>query len=149
MKRQSTTDCRNLPASVRPHRVQATPVKYASVLLVLCSGLGIASPATVAVAQTSKRQARRSVDFNEEVRPILARHCFKCHGPDDKARKARLRLDRAEEALKPASSGERPIVPGKPDESELVRRIFAEEPDERMPPPAANVPLTESARQTL
>jgi Protein of unknown function (DUF1549)/Protein of unknown function (DUF1553)/Planctomycete cytochrome C len=89
------------------------------------------------------------VDFNDHVRPILARHCFKCHGPDEKARKARLRLDVANEARKPAGSGERPIVPGRPDESELVRRIFAEEADERMPPPEAKLPLAAGDREIL
>jgi hypothetical protein len=62
-------------------------------------------------------------DFLRDVRPLLARHCFKCHGPDEKSRKAGLRLDVREEALKPAESGERPIVPERPEESELVRRI--------------------------
>ena len=83
------------------------------------------------------------------MRPILARHCFKCHGPDDKGRKAKLRLDQEESAKKTASSGETPIVPGKPDESELVRRVFAAEPDELMPPNAANSPLSDAQRQTL
>ena len=59
--------------------------------------------------------------FTSQVRPILARHCFKCHGPDDKARKAKLRLDVRDQAVKPAASGAVPIVPGKPEESELVR----------------------------
>src|SRR5712692_5022272 len=61
------------------------------------------------------------IDFSRDVRPILARHCFKCHGPDDKARKAKLRLDVREAALREGKSGERPIVPGKPDASALVR----------------------------
>src|SRR5271163_3361492 len=74
--------------------------------------------------------------FTSRVRPILARHCFKCHGPDDKARKAKFRLDVRDEAVKPAASGAVPIVPGKPDESELVSRIFADDASEQMPPPA-------------
>ena len=94
-----------------------------------------------------KDPLRHAVDFDDDVRPILARHCFKCHGPDDKARKAKLRLDQEEGAFKPASSGERPIVPGKPDESELVRRIFAEDADERMPPRSANSTLSEGQRE--
>ena len=101
----------------------------------------MASPA--AAGQESKPAAPYHVDFNDQVRPILARHCFKCHGPDDKARKAKLRLDQEEAAKQPASSGETPIVPGKPDESELVRRIFADDADELMPPRAANSPLSE------
>src|SRR6266436_2921514 len=50
--------------------------------------------------------------FTSRVRPILARHCFKCHGPDDKARKAKIRLDLRTEALKTAASGAIPIAPG-------------------------------------
>ncbi len=87
--------------------------------------------------------------FTSKVRPILARHCFKCHGPDDKARKAKLRLDMRSPAVKPAASGAVPIVPGKPEESELVQRIFAEDASERMPPAAAKVPLSESDKQVL
>ena len=87
------------------------------------------------------------VDFNRDVRPILSARCFKCHGPDDKARKAKLRLDREESAKAAATSGETPIVPGKPDESEVVRRIYAVEPEERMPPPAASSRLSEAERR--
>src|SRR5262249_18706396 len=57
--------------------------------------------------------------FTSKVRPILAQNCFKCHGPDDKVRKARLRLDIRDVALSPARSGKRAVVPGKPGESEL------------------------------
>src|SRR6266581_8047491 len=67
------------------------------------------------------RVAGAAIDFNREVRPILSSRCFKCHGPDEGARKASLRLDLREQALKPAKSGEIAIVPGKPDASELVR----------------------------
>jgi len=52
------------------------------------------------------------IDFNREVRPILSDHCYACHGPDENKRKAGLRLDRPEEALKTLKSGERAIVPG-------------------------------------
>ncbi len=65
-----------------------------------------------------------TVRYNRDVRPILAGHCFKCHGPDEQAREAGLRFDRREAALAPAESGETPIVPGKPDDSELVRASF-------------------------
>jgi len=87
--------------------------------------------------------------FTNRVRPILARHCFKCHGPDDKARKAKSRLDLRAEALKPAASGAVPIVPGKPDESELVSRIFAEDASERMPPAATKNPLSEGDKEVI
>ena len=83
------------------------------------------------------------IDFTRDVRPILSRHCFKCHGPDDKARKAKLRLDLRGEAVRKA------IVPGKPDDSELVRRILATDDGEIMPPPATKNPLTDAQKQTL
>ena len=90
-----------------------------------------------------------AVDFTREARPILAGHCFKCHGMDEGARKAKLRLDVREGAIKPAKSGELPIVPGKPEESELVRRIFNTNEDDLMPPPAARNPLTQSEKDIL
>jgi Protein of unknown function (DUF1553)/Protein of unknown function (DUF1549)/Planctomycete cytochrome C/F5/8 type C domain len=74
------------------------------------------------------------VDFNREVRPIISEKCFACHGPDDAARKAKLRLDIRDVALK-EREGVRAIVPGKPDDSELMVRILSKDPDEMMPPP--------------
>lgn len=88
-------------------------------------------------------------DFAKDVRPILSGHCFKCHGPDDQARQAGLRLDGREAATGKLESGSRAIVPGKLAESELVRRILAEDEGEVMPPPAANKPLTPQEKQTL
>jgi hypothetical protein len=81
--------------------------------------------------------------FNSQVRPILSRHCFKCHGPDDKARKAKLRLDVRAEAVR------RAIVPGKPDQSRLLRRVRSTDPDEVMPPPSTKNPLTAEEKRVL
>src|SRR5438067_7596284 len=86
------------------------------------------------------------VDFSRDVRPLLSRHCFKCHGPDDKARKAKLRLDLRESAIGKAKSGLPAIVPGKPEASELVRRIFADDDSEVMPPPATKNPLSNAQK---
>ena len=74
---------------------------------------------------STAKAAGKAVDYQREVRPVLSRYCFQCHGPDDKARKAKLRLDLREGALKPAKSGTIPIVPGKLEKSEIVRRIFS------------------------
>src|SRR5438874_10181853 len=88
-------------------------------------------------------------DFTRDVRPILSQHCFKCHGPDDKARKGGLRLDIREAATKEAKSGGIALVPGKPDQSELVARIFSSDEDELMPPPAAKRALSPEQKDTL
>ena len=94
-------------------------------------------------------RATDAPDFNREVRPILSNYCFKCHGPDDKSRKAKLRLDVREEALKPAKSGAHAIVPGKVDESELLTRIFSQDEEEAMPPAATKKELTDAQRDVL
>ena len=64
------------------------------------------------------------LSFNRDVRPILSDNCFACHGPDKGNRKAELRLDLRDTAIKPGRSGETAIVPGKPEASELVRRTM-------------------------
>jgi hypothetical protein len=87
--------------------------------------------------------------FTAKVRPILAKHCFKCHGPDDGARKARLRLDLRAEALKPARSGKAPIVPGKPEQCELLSRIHSPEDEGLMPPPGAKLALSAEQKEVL
>ncbi len=113
-------------------------------LLILWIGLAVIPPADAA-----ERPAGPEVGFNRDVRPILARHCFKCHGPDDRARKAHLRLDRREDALKAADSGLSAIIPGRPEDSELVTRILAEDEGQRMPPPHAKLPLSDPDKQIL
>jgi hypothetical protein len=78
--------------------------------------------------------AEEKVNFNRDVRPIFSDTCFQCHGPDEAKRKAGLRLDTRETAVKPAESGETAIVPGHPEQSELVKRLTAKDPDDVMPP---------------
>jgi hypothetical protein len=85
--------------------------------------------------------APAKLQYNRDVRPILADKCFKCHGPDSQARKADRRLDVREAALA-ALDGVRAIVPFKPDASELVRRVGSSDPDEQMPPRKSNLRLT-------
>lgn len=88
-------------------------------------------------------------DFVAEVRPVLSDACFRCHGPDDGTREGGLRLDLRESAVAPAKSGRAAIVPGDPGASELVRRIFTEDPDDVMPPPSAKHRLTAAQKDTL
>jgi hypothetical protein len=84
------------------------------------------------------------IDFNRDVRPILSDNCFYCHGPDPKHRQADLRLDLRDEALKAEA-----IVPGDPEASALVERIFSEDRSEVMPPPGSNKSLTDRQKDTL
>ncbi len=93
--------------------------------------------------------ARAEVSFNRDVRPIMSDTCFRCHGPDENARMAGLRLDIRKEALGPTKSGHIPIVPGKPEASEIVKRIFSDDPRVMMPPAFADKELTESQKETL
>jgi hypothetical protein len=88
--------------------------------------------------------AAEPISFSRDVRPILADNCFPCHGPDTGRRKADLRLDVRETALESEA-----IVPGKPDESTLIERIFAEDASERMPPPSARKTLTAAQKEIL
>jgi hypothetical protein len=83
--------------------------------------------------------AAAGVDFGRDVLPILSDHCFRCHGPDGRARKAGLRLDTEQGALRKTDPV---IVPGKSSQSELGRRIRSADPNEVMPPPKANRKLT-------
>jgi hypothetical protein len=81
------------------------------------------------------------VEFNRDIRPILSDNCYACHGPDKNQRKADLRLDIKEGAM--ADRGDsRPIVPGKPDQSELIRRVTATAKGKRMPPAKFGKQLT-------
>ena len=89
------------------------------------------------------------VKFNRDIRPIMSDTCFRCHGPDKRARMAGMRLDRREEALKTTASGAVPIVPGEPDKSAIVQRIFAADPARRMPPKYAEKVLTDAQKETI
>src|SRR3712207_214645 len=82
-----------------------------------------------------------AVDFDRQIRPILADACFQCHGPDANERKAKLRLDLPEGAF--ADLGDVKVIePGRPDLSELYARISEAEPARRMPPASAKVQLS-------
>lgn len=79
----------------------------------------------------------RDLEFGRDVLPILSDACFHCHGPDEKARKAELRLDTREGAFR-TKDGVTVVKPGDLENSELVVRITSLDPDEQMPPPKAN-----------
>lgn len=93
--------------------------------------------------------APKSVSFNEEILPILSDRCFSCHGPDSAARKAELRLDREEDAKAPREEGIIPIVPGKPEESAILKRMRSHDPDEVMPPPESKLSVSKNEIQLI
>ncbi|MFK7770336.1 MAG: PSD1 and planctomycete cytochrome C domain-containing protein [Mariniblastus sp.] len=85
-----------------------------------------------------------NLEFNRDVRPILASNCFACHGPDEEHRESDLRLDVRESATDAGA-----IVPGNAGQSELVSRIFSDDDDLQMPPTHLNKPLGEKDKSIL
>src|SRR4051812_44542840 len=104
--------------------------------------------AAVIPAWLASARADAAVDFQRDVRPILSDYCFKCHGPDDNARKGKLRLDRRDDAVKGGRSGPA-LVPGKPDVSELIKRVTSTDEGDVMPPPSSKKQLTAAQIRTL
>jgi hypothetical protein len=108
-----------------------------TIRLVIWTTAAVACAARIVCNQALADSSPSSIDFNRDVRPILADNCFQCHGPDRSQRKANLRLDVQADAL--ARRDDRAaVVPGDPVASELFRRITSNDPDERMPPDDSN-----------
>src|SRR6185436_20659568 len=105
---------------------------YGKLGRLLSVGSVVALGGSFADAASSKDQ----IDFNSQIRPVISAKCFACHGPDDKARKAKTRLDIREQATK-EREGIFPIKPGDLKNSEMIRRITSTDPEEIMPPPKA------------
>jgi hypothetical protein len=110
-------------------RAPGTPIFLALLMLVLGS-----PPAYSA----------EPVEFNRDIRPILSENCFFCHGPDKKHRDSGLRLDIRDEAV-----AKEAIVPGKPEDSELIDRVFSDDEFERMPPKKSTKRLTNAQKELL
>ncbi|MHC5113747.1 MAG: PSD1 and planctomycete cytochrome C domain-containing protein [Planctomycetota bacterium] len=104
---------------------------------VIVTVLGAGSAVAVAGAETPA-----AIDFNRDIRPILSDRCYRCHGPDEAARQAKLRLDLRDAALAARGPGRAAIVPGDPDASLVMRRITSIDPDDLMPPPESNKTLS-------
>ncbi len=117
------------------------PLPRLFVLLCLAA-CGLAGVPQLSVAGAAN--ASQTADFDRDIRPILSENCFFCHGEDAGQRKAKLRLDRRTVALQKGA-----IVPGKPEESELVKRIFSTDRDEQMPPPDSHRHLSDTQRELL
>jgi hypothetical protein len=107
----------------------------------------LAASATIAIAPAVAAAPDR-VQFNRDVRPILSDTCFKCHGPDKQARKGDLRLDLADEAVKPRKHST-PIVRGDSAKSEIYRRLVTPDRDDHMPPLDSGLKLTPAQVATI
>ena len=106
----------------------------------MSSSVRIAYGSLVALGMTVALPA--AVDYDREIAPLLSEHCLNCHGPDEKQRKGKLRLDQRESATHAAKSGEIAIVPGHPEKSVLVSRLLTQDADEKMPPAKEHKDLT-------
>jgi hypothetical protein len=104
-----------------------------STALLMCVGLQVCLGATAA-----------ELSFNKDIRPILVENCFSCHGADSGSRQADLRLDRREDAIESGA-----IVPGEVDSTAILDRIFSDDPEEVMPPPAVKKTLSAQQKETL
>lgn len=107
-----------------------------------------------ALTVCSASAQQTSVSFNQDIRPLLANNCFHCHGPDEAERKGGtkesggLRLDTEEGALRD-HGGMRAIVPGHPEQSELMARLVTHDPDELMPPAKSGKKLAATEIQKI
>ncbi|MFO0910148.1 MAG: DUF1549 domain-containing protein [Isosphaeraceae bacterium] len=90
--------------------------------------------------------AEPAPDFRRDVLPILADHCFACHGPDATTRKANLRLDQREGALR---SKDPVILPGHAADSVLLERLLSKDPEDQMPPPGKGKPVNPAQVQII
>lgn len=111
-------------------------------MLRLAFALIVAAECSLAAA------ANGEIDFQRQVRPILSDNCFLCHGPDKGTRMVDLRLDIKEGAFGERKNG-RAVVPGKPDESLLIKRIYSNDAAFRMPPVFSHKTLTQEQKDTL
>ena len=109
----------------------------------------VALPLAGGFAEEPAKTKNSPVDYNRQIRPILANNCLACHGFDAAERKGELRLDVRDSAVGAAESGEHAIVPGNPEKSELVSRINSTDDDLRMPPPETKKKLTDAEKALL
>lgn len=123
-------------------------MKPLSIFVLLACLLSVNAADNPPTAPPKPKPTERSIEFNRDVRPILADACFSCHGLDPKSRKAKLRLDTPEGAYA-LRKDLVPIKPGNLDESEVWKRITSPHADSVMPPPESNKKLTDAQKETI
>ncbi|RMG34032.1 MAG: DUF1553 domain-containing protein [Planctomycetota bacterium] len=152
-------ECPHRPLGLLRRSPAATAVRSTRIGAGICAAAvacvilpGVLRPEGLPAVRADDFRARLNspaVDFRKDVRPILAKNCFRCHGIDEADREAGLRLDIRDAAIRPTESGAVPIVPGHPEQSEVIRRIRSNDEFERMPPPDTGLKLTRREIETL
>jgi len=110
----------------------------------LLLGVGLFLCVTPRIGWSADEPGRATIEYNRDIRPILTENCFACHGPDSASRKADLRLDQRDAAIKAGA-----LTPGDLESSELIYRVLSDDPEEVMPPPSSKKTLTAEQKQTL
>jgi hypothetical protein len=136
---------------MRGRLLQAPGYRALITAAALCAGAVVVAASQQQGRPSAAAPAADLVDYNWDIRPILSENCFQCHGPDDKARRANLRLDQRDGATRilNEAAARRAVVPGEPDNSELLKRVTHANVALRMPPAATNKTLTPEAIDKL
>lgn len=113
-----------------------TPLRTISFLVALLAYVAVLGPLPADAA------APRRINYSRDIRPILSNSCYKCHGPDERERKAGLRLDTRQGAYAKLESGDTAIVPGSTAKSAMIQRLTSHDADNKMPPPDSGKTVT-------
>ena len=136
---------RSLPVS----KHQKSALRLASFAAITATSVVLSFAAPSGIAKPTAKSPKPAPDYARDIRPILARNCFSCHGADDGKRQAGLRLDTRSGAIQALKSGGKAIVPGKPANSGLMQRITTTSAATLMPPPETGHKVTADEAKTL
>jgi mono/diheme cytochrome c family protein len=136
---------RSLPVS----KHQKSALRLASFAAITATSVLLSFAAPSGSAKPTAKSPKPAPDYARDIRPILARNCFSCHGADDGKRQAGLRLDTRSGAIQALKSGGKAIVPGKPANSGLMQRITTTSAATLMPPPETGHKVTADEAKTL
>jgi len=122
-----------------------------SIFSLILTGLILASCGAELPPEVDQAYAQLpdQLNFNFDVRPILSDRCFACHGPDENAREADLRLDEEQYAFAAMANGNQSFIRNDPEASEAIKRILHEDPEMLMPPPDSKLVLTSREKAIL
>lgn len=134
---------------MRPITLQFITMRHLTKFLSSTALVGTLLSSGTLSAKSDSEKKNGPLAYNQDIRPILSENCFACHGADSASRKGGLRLDRFDDAIAARKDSKPAIVPGKPDESEVVARIFAKDEDDVMPPTKTHKVLRPEQKEML